>query len=71
MDLGIGLGLNYLTIMNRIGAHEGKSEHIKAFEMLQEWKSREFNYEMLAHALDEVGLGRTALKYCYAIDNVD
>ncbi len=34
VDLGIGLGLNYSTIMNRLGAHEGKSEHLKAFEVL-------------------------------------
>ena len=69
VDLGIGLGLNYSTIMNRLGAHEGKSEHLKAFEVLQEWKSRDFSYDVLAQALEDIGLGRTALKYCYASDN--
>ena len=67
VELGIGLGLEYKTIMNRLSQHEGKSDHMKAFEVLQEWKGRNFSCEMLAEALEEVGLKEIALKYCYEL----
>ena len=66
MELGIGLGLDYQTIANRISRLEGKAtEHLKAFEVLQEWKSRGSSYEGLARALEDVGLNYVAMKYCY------
>ena len=68
LDLGISLGLTYPTIMNRVSRHEGKNEHLKAFEVLQEWKGRDFNYEVLARALENIGLNRIAAKYCYTTE---
>ena len=69
VELGISLGLDYQTVMNRTGRHEGKSEHMKAFEVLQEWKGRGFSYEALIHALEEIGLHGVALRYCYTTEN--
>lgn len=65
LELGLGLGLDYPTIMNRVSRHEGKGEHLKAFEVLQEWKGHGFSCEMLARALEGVGLHQVALRYCY------
>lgn len=69
MELGINLGLDYQTIANRISQLEGrKAEHLKAFEVLQEWKARGSSYNMLAQALEDVGLNGAALDYCYTRD---
>ena len=66
MELGIGLGLDYQTIANRISRLEGKTaEHLRAFEVLQEWKCRGASYAGLARALEEIGLDSVAMKYCY------
>lgn len=66
MELGISLGLDYDIITNRISRLEGrKAEHLKAFEVLQEWKARGGSYEVLARALEEIGLNGVALKLCY------
>lgn len=66
MELGIGLGLDYQTIANRISRLEGKAaEHLKAFEVLQEWKSRGSSYALLARALEDVGLDEVAVRHCY------
>lgn len=69
MELGISLGLNYQSIANRISRLEGKAaEHLKAFEILQEWKSRGSSYGALAKALEDVGLNNVASKHCYVGD---
>jgi hypothetical protein len=69
MELGISLGLDYQTIANRISRLEGKAaEHLKAFEVLQEWKSRGSSYSALARALEDVGLDDIAVRYCYVGD---
>lgn len=67
MELGISLGLDYETISNRVSRLDQgrKAEHLKAFEVLQEWKARGASYEALAHALEEIGLNSVALKTCY------
>ena len=69
MELGISLGLDYQSIANRISRLEGKAaEHLKAFEVLQEWKSRGASYGALARALEEIGLNNVASKHCYVGD---
>ena len=70
MELGISLGLDYETVSNRISRLEGRRpEHLKAFEVLQEWKARQGagsgGYSELARALEDVGLHGVALKHCY------
>ena len=65
MELGIGLGLDYQAIANRVSRLEGKPEHLKAFEVLQEWKARGGSYGELAEALEGIGMRSMALKYCY------
>lgn len=70
MELGISLGLDYQTIVNRISRLEGKAaEHLKAFEVLQEWKSRGSSYPVLARALEEAGLDGVSVQYCYVGDD--
>lgn len=71
MELGISLGLDYQTIANRISRLEGKAaEHLKAFEVLQEWKSRGASYPVLARALEDAGLDSVAAHYCYMGDEM-
>ncbi len=65
LELGLHLGLDYQTINNRVSRHEGKGDHLKAFEVLQEWKGRDFNISALAHALETVGHHHLAQQYCY------
>ena len=65
LELGLHLGLDYQTITNRVSRHEGRGEHLKAFEVLQEWRGRGFSFSVLAHALEKVGLHQLALRYCY------
>ena len=65
LELGLHLGLDYQTITNRVSRHEGRGEHLKAFEVLQEWRGRGFSFTVLAHALEKVGLHQLALRYCY------
>ena len=65
MELGISLGLDYQAIANRISRLEGRPEHLKAFEVLQEWKGRGASYGVLAEALEGIGMHGTASKYCY------
>ena len=65
MELGISLGLDYQAIANRVSRLEGKPEHLKAFEVLQEWKARGADCEALAAALEGIGMNGIALKYCY------
>jgi len=65
LELGVHLGLDYQTVMNRISRQEGKGEHLKAFEVLQEWKGRGFSFSDLAQALENVGLHQLAARYCY------
>lgn len=69
MELGISLGLDYQTIANRINRLEGKAaEHLKAFEVLQEWKARGSSYEELSRALEDAGMSSVAMEYCYVRD---
>ncbi len=69
MELGISLGLDYQTIANRINRLERKAaEHLKAFEVLQEWKARGSSYEELSRALEDAGMSSVAMEYCYVRD---
>lgn len=70
MELGIRLGLDYHTINNRASGQEGE---MKVFEVLQAWKQRgvRVSYEVLAQALEEMGLSETASRYCYTTVTMD
>lgn len=65
MELGISLGLDYQIIANRISRLEGRPEHLKAFEVLQEWKARGASFGVLAEALEGIGMNGTASQHCY------
>ena len=69
IELGLQLDLPYNVIHSRVGA-EGinRSEHLKMFYVLQEWKERaasDFSFEVLSKALEDIGLASVAQNYCY------
>lgn len=67
-ELGVGLGLEYKVLQSVVGSQTGKPDHMKAFYMLCEWKSRagfKATYDTLADALEGTGLNSCAEKYCY------
>ncbi len=72
IDLGIRLELSYNEIQSVVGGvGANKSEHLKAFYVLQEWKERAglaFNFGVLSKALENTGLASTAQHFCYEED---
>ncbi len=67
-ELGIALGLQYKVLQSAVGSQQGSKLHMKAFQMLQEWRQRLGNkatYPTLAKALEESGLVGCAQRHCY------
>lgn len=67
-ELGVVLGLEYKVLQSVVGSQLGKPDHMKAFYMLCEWRSRSgarATYATLADALEESGLNSCAEKHCY------
>lgn len=67
-ELGVVLGLEYKVLQSVVGSQQGKPDHMKAFYMLCEWKSRSGSratYTTLADALEESGLNACAEQHCY------
>lgn len=67
-EVGVALGVDFKVLRSVVGSETGKPDHMKAFYMLQEWKSRaaeNCTYKFLAAALEGGGLNTCAQQYCY------
>lgn len=67
-EVGVALGVGFKALKSVMSSEGAKSDHMKAFYMLQEWSDRaaeNFTYEMLASALESAGLNTCAHEHCY------
>lgn len=67
-EVGVALNIDYKVLNGKIGNDMKSPSHLKAFHMLQEWKSRaggSLSYSTLATALEASGLNTCAGTQCY------
>lgn len=67
-EVGIALGVDYKVLKSVVASEVAKADHIRAFNMLQEWKSRaadRYTYSTLSSALESTGLNTCAREHCY------
>ena len=68
LEVGLALGVDFMDLMSRIGNNPNIPNQQKPLHMLHEWRTTAaelFTYEVLASALEEVGLNSCAQTHCY------